>query len=142
MAETLIRRPLPAEHDAVRALVQTVVDEVYGGLWASPPLPIDEEDWSLSWVAVVNARIVGVVLTHEAWISDLWVLREFRGCGIGRQLLAQGEAEIVARGSQTLRLRVLKLNTAAIRFYLRQGWRTAREFPHEKFPVTMVEMIK
>jgi ribosomal protein S18 acetylase RimI-like enzyme len=140
--EALLRRPLPAEHDSVRALVQTVVDEVYGGLWAPPPLPVDAENWGLSWVAVVNARIVGMVLTHEEWISDLWVLREGRGCGIGRRLLAQGEAEIVARGCRTRRLRVLQSNTAAIKFYLRQGWRVAREFPHEKFPVVMVEMIK
>ena len=122
--------------------MQTVVDEVYGGLWAPPPIPVDEENWSLSWVAVVNATIAGMVLTHEEWISDLWVLRERRGCGIGRRLLAQGEAEIVARGCRTLRLRVVQSNTAAIEFYLRQGWRVAREFPHERFPVMMLEMIK
>ncbi len=122
--------------------MQTVVDEVYGGLWAPPPIPVDEENWSLSWVAVVNATIAGMVLTHEEWISDLWVLRERRRCGIGRRLLAQGEAEIVARGCRTLRLRVVQSNTAAIEFYLRQGWRVAREFPHERFPVMMLEMIK
>jgi ribosomal protein S18 acetylase RimI-like enzyme len=142
MIEALIRRPQPNEHDSVRAVVQTVVDEIYGGLWAPPPLPVDEESWHLSWVAVVDNKIVGMVLTHEEWISDLWVLRENRGCGVGQRLLAQGEAEIIGRGCRTFRLRVLQSNAAAIKFYHRQGWRVAREFPHEKFPVIMMEMVK
>ena len=100
MIEALIRRPKPHEYDSVRAIVQTVVDETYGGLWAPPPLPVDEEDWPLAWVAVVDMKIVGMVMTHEEWISDLWVLRESRGCGIGQRLLAQGEAEIAGRGRQ------------------------------------------
>jgi len=83
-----------------------------------------------------------MVLTQEEWISDLWVLREGRGCGVGRRLPAQGEAEIAGRGHRVFRLRVLKLNTAAIQFYQRQGWRVARDFPHEKFPVRMLEMVK
>src|SRR5271156_6693776 len=98
MMEALIRRPRPHEHDSVRALVQTVVDETYGGIWAPAPLPIDEANWQLSWVAVLDTRIIGVVLTEEEWISDLWVLREGRRCGVGRRLLAQGEAEIAGRG--------------------------------------------
>jgi ribosomal protein S18 acetylase RimI-like enzyme len=142
MIEAVIRRPQPHEHDSVRAVVQTVVDEIYGGLWAPPPLPVNEENWGLSWVAVVDAKIVGMVLTHEEWISDLWVVRQHRGCGVGHRLLAQGEAEIVSRGRKTLRLRVLQSNTAAINFYNLQGWRVAREFPHEEFPVTVLEMVK
>src|ERR1017187_1456067 len=78
-----IRRPAPNECDSVRALVQTVGDEVYGGTWASPPLPIDEEDWSRAWLAVSASKIVGMVLTHEEWVSDLWGLREHRNRGVG-----------------------------------------------------------
>jgi hypothetical protein len=63
MIDVLIRRSQPEEHDSVRAVVQTVLDETYGGLWASPPLPVDEENWHSSWVAVRNAKIIGVVLT-------------------------------------------------------------------------------
>lgn len=142
MLDVVIRRPEPQEHDSVRALVQTVVDEIYGGLWAPPPLPVGEENWGLAWVAAVDATLAGMVLTHEEWISDLWVLRRHRGCGIGRRLLARGETEIVNRGYRTLRLRVLQWNTAAIAFYDRQGWQAARAFPHEKFPVTVLEMVK
>jgi ribosomal protein S18 acetylase RimI-like enzyme len=142
MIEVFIRRPQSRELKSVRAVVQTVVDEVYGGIWAPPPVPVDEEGWQLSWVAVVNEKIVGVVLTSAEWLDDLWVLRDNRGCGIGKRLLALGEAEIVARDHETLRLRVLQSNEVAIGFYRRQGWQIARAFPHEKFPITMLEMFK
>ncbi len=142
MAEPLIRRAKAGERDSVRSVVQTVVDEVYGGLWAPAPIPIDEEDWFLAWVAIVDTRIVGMVLTSEAWIGDLWVLREYRGRGLGQRLLAQAEAEIAGRNLGTFRLRVIKSNTNAVSFYLRQGWRVEREFPNERLPVTMLEMAK
>jgi ribosomal protein S18 acetylase RimI-like enzyme len=142
MIQVLIRRPQPQEHDSVRAVVQTVVDETYGGLWAPPPLPIGEMSWNLSWIAVLNTKIVGMVLTGGEWLDDLWVLRESRGRGVGQRLLAQGEAEIVARGHRTLRLRVVQSNATAIRFYHKHGWQIAREFPHEKFSVVVLEMFK
>lgn len=142
MSDVIIRRPRPEEHESVRAVVQTVVDEIYGGLWAPPPLPVDEENWHSSWVAVQEAKIIGVVLTSGEWLDDLWVLRDARGCGVGQRLLAQGEAEIAARGHETLRLRVVQSNAAAIEFYRRHGWRIARAFPHERFPITMLEMFK
>jgi GNAT superfamily N-acetyltransferase len=142
MNQVFIRRPRPDELNSVRTLVQTVVDEVYGGLWMPSPLPIDDEGWDLSWIAAVEATIVGVVRTSEEWLDDSWVLRETRGCGVGRRLLAQGEAEIAARGHETLWLRVGQSNTAAIGFYHHHGWQIARAFPHEKFPITTLEMFK
>lgn len=138
----VIRRPELPEHSTVRALVQTVVDEIYGHLWASPPLPIDEENWSLAWIAISDENIVGMVLTRQEWISDLWVLPSARGQGIGGRLLAQGEAEIRDRGYRTFHLRVVKSNTAAIRFYQRREWQVKREFAHENLPTTMLEMSK
>ena len=122
MIQVFVRRPEPQELNSVRAVVQTVVDEVYGGLWSPPPLPIDHEGWELSWIALMQGTIVGVVLTSGEWLDDLWVLREARGCGVGQRLLAQGEAEIVARGHETLRLRVVQSNAAAIVVF---GWEIA-----------------
>ncbi|MGA9304738.1 MAG: GNAT family N-acetyltransferase [Candidatus Sulfotelmatobacter sp.] len=142
MIDVLIRRTKATEHDSVRAIVQTVVDEIYGGLWASPPLPVEEENWQSFWVAVRDTKIIGVVRTSGEWLDDLWVLRESRGCGVGQRLLAQGEAEIIARGHETLYLRVVQSNAAAIEFYRRHGWQIARAFPHERFPITMLEMFK
>jgi len=142
MIDVLIRRTQLNEHDSVRAIVQTVVDEIYGGLWAPPPLPVDEENWHSSWVAVQDAKIIGVVRTSGEWLDDLWVLRENRGYGAGERLLVQGEAEIIARGHETLHLRVVQSNAAGIEFYRRHGWRITRGFPHERFPITMLEMCK
>lgn len=140
--DVLIRRPQAEEHDSVRAVVQSVVDETYGGLWAPPPLPIDEENWDSSWVAVRDAKIVGVVRTSGEWVDDLWVLRDSRGQGVGRRLLAEGEAEIIARGYEVMHLRVVQSNAVAIDFYRHHGWRIARTFHHERFPITMLEMFK
>jgi ribosomal protein S18 acetylase RimI-like enzyme len=75
-------------------------------------------------------------------ISDLWVLRESRGCGIGQKLLAYDEAEIARRGLGTSRLRVVKSNISAVNFYIRNGWQVKREFPHKTLSVTMLEMAK
>ncbi len=92
--KAIVRRPTSSEHSNVRDLVQTVVDETYGGVWAQPPLPIDEEDWSLAWIAAVDFEIAGMVLTTEDWVSDLWVLRSFQGAGVGTMLLGHAETEI------------------------------------------------
>jgi ribosomal protein S18 acetylase RimI-like enzyme len=142
--EVLIRQPQSHEHDPVRALVRTVANETFGNLFAPNPVPLnlEEEDWSLAWVAVCSSKIVGVMLTNQEWISDLWVLRENRRRGVGRRLLAQGESEIATRGHETCHLRVVKSNTVAVQFYLGQGWGIAREFPHEKFHHAMLEMVK
>jgi ribosomal protein S18 acetylase RimI-like enzyme len=142
LANVLIRQPNPDEHDLVRALVRTVVDETYGCLFAPSSVPIEEEDWSPAWVALSGTKIVGMVLTRQEWIIDLWVLRENRGYGVGQRLLAQGELEIAGRGHAILRLRVVKSNGRAVQFYLRQGWEVAREFPHEKFHHAMLELVK
>lgn len=55
-ADIEIRCPKADECTLVRDLVQTVVDEIYGGLWADPPLPLGDQDWSLAWVAVVEEQ--------------------------------------------------------------------------------------
>jgi len=81
-------------------------------------------------------------MTHQEWVSDLWVLRESRGHGVGRKLLARGESEIAARGHETCRLRVVKSNTVAVQFYLGQGWQVEREFAHEKYNHAMLELAK
>jgi ribosomal protein S18 acetylase RimI-like enzyme len=142
MTALVIRRPTCSEQSSVRSVVQTVVDEIYGNIWAAPPLHIDEEDWNRAWIAILEESVVGMVLTNHEWISDLWVLRPARGEGIGRRLLERGETEIANRGHLTFRLRVVKSNTSAVRFYQRNGWQVDREFHHEKLPVTMIEMIK
>ena len=55
----------------------------------------------------------------------------------------RGEEEIVERGFYLLRLRMVKANKRALAFYLRWGWKTVREFPHETFSfIPMLELRK
>ena len=138
----VIRRPEFSEHEVVQNLVQRVVDEVYGGLWAQPPLALEEQDWSRSWVAVVQREIVGLTLTGDDWLDDLWIEQRYRGQGIGSSLLLQAESEIADRGFRSARLRVVVSNSPAILFYRRFGWQPEREYPHETLPVFMLEMRK
>lgn len=57
-----------------------------------------------------------------ALISDLVVLPEGRGRGIGAALLARAEERAEAAGAGVLRLEVMAENREARRFYRRHGW--------------------
>jgi ribosomal protein S18 acetylase RimI-like enzyme len=142
--EVVIRRPQPHEYESVRDLIEIVATETFKDLFAPNPVPLKfkDEDWPVAWVAASDAKILGVIITNQEWVDDLWVLREHRRQGVGTRLLAQGESEIAARGCQTCRLRVVKSNLVAIQFYVRQGWQIAREFAHEKYHHPMLEMTK
>ena len=141
-AAIVIRRAKPGENDSVHALVQAVADETFAYLFAPSQVPIGEANWLSAWLALSGEEIVGVTMTHEEWVSDLWVRVDSRRIGIGGKLLAHAEREIRSRGHGTLRLRVVKSNTRAVEFYQNHGWKVQREFPHEKYGHTMYEMTK
>ena len=141
-AGIVIRRAKPGENDSVHALVQAVADETFAYLFAPSQVPIGEADWLSAWLALSGEEIVGVTMTRDEWVSDLWVRCDSRRIGIGLELLAHAEGEIRFRGHDTLRLRVVKSNTRAVEFYQSHGWGVQREFPHEKFGHTMLEMTK
>ena len=109
-------------------LIETVAKETFKDLFAPNPvlLTFEDEDRPLAWVAVSEPKIVGVIITSREWVSDLWVVRDHRGQGVGRKLLAQVEAEIAARGPETTG--VVQSNAVAVQFYLRQGWQISRKF--------------
>jgi ribosomal protein S18 acetylase RimI-like enzyme len=143
-SEQVIRRPQASEYGSVQVLIETVANETFKDLFAPNPVPLkfEDEDWPLAWVAVSDGKIVGVIITNQEWVDDLWVLREQRRQGVGSRLLAQGEAEIATRGYRTGHLRVVRSNVLAVQFYLSQGWQIAREFAHEKYHHAMLEMAK
>ncbi len=123
-------------------MVQTIANETFADLFPSG-VPIGEANWLAAWVALSSEAIVGVSMTREEWVSDLWVRRDSRRLGVGAQLLAKAELEITGRGYDTFRLRVVKSNVPAVQFYLSQGWIVGREFPHEQFNHhPMLEMVK
>ncbi|HYL63612.1 MAG TPA: GNAT family N-acetyltransferase [Candidatus Methylomirabilis sp.] len=138
----VIRRARPDESNSIHVMVQTIADETFAGLFTTPHVPIGEANWLTAWVAIANDEIVGVTMTHDSWVNDLWVRRDSRRLGLGAKLLAHAEAEIRSRGHDTFRLRVVKSNTRAVQFYQSQGWDVHREFAHEKFGHAMCEMTK
>jgi ribosomal protein S18 acetylase RimI-like enzyme len=144
ITDVVIRRPQTGEYGSVQALIETVANETFKDLFSPNPVPLKfkNEDWPLAWVAVSDDKIVGVIITSQEWVDDLWVLREERRQGVGSSLLAKGEAEIAARGYRTCRLRVVRSNAVAVQFYLNQGWQIAREFVHEKYHHAMLELAK
>jgi GNAT superfamily N-acetyltransferase len=62
------------------------------------------------------------------YLEDLFVLQEWRGRGIGRQLLAYVARVAVARGCGRMEWSVLDWNEPAIRFYRRMGARAMDEW--------------
>lgn len=141
-AEIVIRRARPDENSSVHQLVQAIADETFAYLFATLPVPIGETNWVSAWLAVLGEEILGVTMTRDEWVSDLWVRGDSRRTGIGAKLLAHAEREIRSRGHDVIRLRVVKSNTRAVQFYQRRGWTINREFPHEKFGHVMLEMTK
>ena len=137
-----IRHPSAQEQALANDLVQAVVDEVYGGLWADPPLAIGNTDWAPSWVVTVSGAVLGIALTESNRVVDLWVLARARGTGLGHALLEKCESEIAERGFTSAILRVVTSNHRAQQFYGRHGWSVHREYMHEKFLISMTEMRK
>jgi len=89
-------------------------------------------DPGLTLLAWDGQTLVGAVLSMEvegvAWISDLVVLKPWRGRGIGQALLKQMFAHLAARGRTEVRLFVDAGNeTGATRLYERAGMRIRRE---------------
>jgi hypothetical protein len=77
ISELVIRKPQISEYGWVKALTETVADETFKDLFAPNPVPLKfkDEDWPLAWVAVSGEKIVGVIITNQEWVDDLWVLR-------------------------------------------------------------------
>jgi GNAT superfamily N-acetyltransferase len=75
------------------------------------------------WVCEVDGRIVGFSYAaradHSIWA--LFVLPEFEGLGIGKQLLNLATDWLFELGATELLLST-EANTRADRFYLGQGW--------------------
>ncbi len=94
--------------------LQAIADETFAYLFATSQVPIGEANWLSACLALWGEEIVGVTMTRDEWVSDLWVRCDSRRIGIGRELLAHAEREIRSRGHGPLRLRVVKLNTRAV----------------------------
>lgn len=118
-----------------------VVREVYGKLIPGDAPPTAGR-WADGLVAEVAGRIVGVVVSDDACVEDLWVARGYRNRGIGAMLLTTAERQISKRSYTEAQLRVVAENLDARRFYAAHGWAETVSYPHEKWGFAMVEMVK
>jgi len=131
----------PGDLDGIRQLVSRVVLECYGHLLPGYKFDADE-NWPWSCVAEDTGAIVGVMLTGEDWVEDLWIHASHQARGIGDRLLGIAESEIAGRGYKIGRLRVVSENVRALRFYARYGWTEDSRYPHGINGFEMVEMTK
>ncbi len=84
-----------------------------------------------AWIAEADGVPAGFALAFRTystfvgrpgmWLEDLFVLREFRGRGLGLELLRTLAAQVVARGWGRMDWAVLDWNAPAIEFYRRIG---------------------
>src|SRR5579863_9001320 len=125
----LVRPARSEENNPIHVMVQTIANETFAELFPAG-VPIGETNWTSAWVANSGGEIVGVTMTHEEWLSDLWVRNDCRRLGVGATLLRQAELELANRGINTFHLRVVKSNSRAVQFYETHGWNVHREFPH------------
>ena len=138
----IVRRASPDDRVAVQACVEASLEATYAGLWTSEPLAAGDRDWGDAWVACSSDGVIGVGLSHDDVISDLWVHPAVQGLGAGTALLAALEDEIAHRGFAMARLRCLELNLKSRSFYVSRGWTEVRVYPHETIPLNTVDMTK
>ncbi|HEY2662669.1 MAG TPA: GNAT family N-acetyltransferase [Caulobacteraceae bacterium] len=114
----VVRAAASADETGLKACVQETLEATYAGLWRLDPITQwDDDNWPAAQVACIAHKIVGVGLSLEDVVSDLWVHPSAQSKGVGTALLAELEREVSARGYQTARLRCLEPNTKARAFY-------------------------
>jgi ribosomal protein S18 acetylase RimI-like enzyme len=73
-------------------------------------------------IAVVGGEPIGHVTVSGSALVHLFVEPNHQNMGLGRHLLAQGEAMIAAGGHADAEVHVRLQNLAAISFYEKAGW--------------------
>ena len=138
-----LRHPRGDELASARQIAEDVMGQVYRHLLGGRSLvPPALEPWADSWIALLDGDPVGVGMSHEDLVSDLWLLPRARGHHIGSRLLDRLEGEVRERGYPRARLRVVADNESARAFYRARGWREAARFDHEKLGFQMLNMYK
>ena len=127
----------------MHALVQAIADETFAYLFGSSQVPIGEANWLSAWVALSGEEILGVTMTRDEWVSDLWVRRDSRRTGIGGSYWHMPNVKYAA-GDMNMTHFVFEWSSRTFgpSSSIKYGWRVQREFPHEKFGHTMFEMTK
>lgn len=77
-----------------------------------------EIETSLSWGAADAGRLVGFALARDGWLNHLYVAPEWRGRGVGSDLLSR----VLAESAGTVDLWAFARNAPALAFYRRHGF--------------------
>jgi ribosomal protein S18 acetylase RimI-like enzyme len=131
-----IRAAVPADAEAVadyhdRCFRDTYSAQMLAGEFGAPDISgIRQQlhDWFLcdseveTLVAVADGAPIGHVAVSGHQLLHLFVDPRHQHGGLGRQLLALGEAMIAANGNVDYELHARVENVAAIAFYERAGW--------------------
>jgi putative acetyltransferase len=135
-----IRHACPEDGRPVRRFVFDILNE-----YRVPADPDDSDADVMGFGAPADARVVQLVaevegepigsaiLTpygdDEIKLSKLFLKPEFRGLGLGRELLERAEAEAKARGYRRISLGTRALYVEAVRLYERAGWTRGPDQP-------------
>ena len=134
---------MPNDLEQISNIVLEVTREKYGHLISGELMVSNDfNSWRRSWVVADNNVVVGVGLSNDDCIDDLWLRSQYRGRKIGSDLLSILESQIKKSGHLQARLRVVAENEAARRFYRRHGWQELKTYPHEKWGFLMVDLQK
>lgn len=76
-------------------------------------------------IAVEGPVVLGLCMTKENELYQLYVSRSARGLGVAQALIRDAEARIRAAGHNTAWLACAIGNERALRFYEKQGWTDA-----------------
>ncbi len=60
--------------------------------------------------------------SKEGWIGLLYVKPDYRGCGVGQELLDKMKDYFIAQGCTSIKLLVLSDNASAVDFYKKSGF--------------------
>jgi ribosomal protein S18 acetylase RimI-like enzyme len=82
----------------------------------------------LFFVAEVEGKVVGTIMAgydgHRGWIYSLAVLPEYRGRGLGSQLLRYAEERLKLLGCPKINLQIMQGNEAVEAFYRKLAYET------------------
>lgn len=125
----------PAEFFDGAAYYRDALREAEGEPWALCEAMLGEERVGLLQLAVSRDAAAGV-----GYIPFLYLRPEFRGQGLGIQLIGQAVSFFRARGRSRLQLRVSPENQAALAFYRRYGFHELPEPPTDAHRLLRMEL--
>jgi len=92
------------------------------------------EDEVIGYAVIEFSNLIPMLrIFGYAALTDLYVKKDWRGKGIGVQLLKKAETIAISKGFSEIRLSVLSNNTNAIRFYESNGYKIYGIIMHKKF---------